>query len=435
MRILIYILLCASFFFACSSNEKKDESNVKKEKIIEKEPWIEYGFLLDTFDVIQDKVKEGMTLSHLLAPYHISQGKINTTDIKSRNLNLNYITSGNKYTILCSKNDTNKNALFCIYEKNLVEYYIFDFRDSVRVNLVRRPTDTVEKTVAGIIEKNSNLSVTLNKILKNNAVGGELAENIAQVYAWTIDFFKLYPNDKFKIVYEEKQVEGKGFGVGKVKAVYFWHIDTVYYAFRYQQGDEVGYFNEKGKGMKRPFLKAPLKFSVITSGYTLKRFHPVNKVYTAHLGTDYAAPTGTPIMAVGDGVIEAATFAQYNGNYVKIKHSATYQTAYLHMSKIESGMRPGAKVKQGDIIGYVGSTGLSTGPHVCFRFWKNGQQIDHRNEKFQSSEPIKEANREDYFIQMNKFKSLLDSTEYTIPKAEVKKKSKKRVKKSNSKAK
>jgi murein DD-endopeptidase MepM/ murein hydrolase activator NlpD len=281
--------------------------------------------------------------------------------------------------------------------------------------LVHRPTDTVERTVSGIIKKNSNLTATLNNLLGNKAVGGELAENIAQVYAWTIDFFKLYPDDKFKIVYEEKSVEGKPYGIGQVKAVYFWHVDTVYYAFRFQQGDEISYFNEKGKGMKRPFLKAPLKFSSITSGFSLKRFHPVQKIFKAHLGTDYAAPTGTPIMAVGDGTVEAAGFAQYNGNYVKIKHNATYQTAYLHMSKIAEGMRNGTHVKQGDIIGYVGSTGLATGPHVCFRFWKNGQQIDHRNEKFQSSEPIKDENKEAYMKVMNGYKKILDSLNFIEP--------------------
>jgi murein DD-endopeptidase MepM/ murein hydrolase activator NlpD len=335
-----------------------------------------------------------MTLSHVLAPYNISQQSINIADIRSREKNLRFITAGNKFTVLCRRSDTAKNAIYCIYEKNLVEYYIFDFRDSVQVKHIYRPTDTVEKSITGIIEKNSNLTSTLNKALGSEAVGGELAENIAQVYAWTIDFFKLYPEDKFKIIYEEKSVEGKPYGIGKVKAVYFWHVDTVYYAFRFMQDSTIGYFNEKGKGMKRPFLKAPLKFSRITSGFSMKRFHPVQKVYKAHLGTDYGAPTGTPIMAVGDGTVEAAGFAQYNGNYVKIKHNATYQTAYLQMSTVGEGIRNGVRVKQGDIIGYVGSTGLATGPHVCYRFWKNGQQVDPRAEKFQSSEPIKDEHKD-----------------------------------------
>lgn len=417
MRAICFSLVISAVLSSCGSEEKQ-ETGIKS-RVKEKEPWIEYGFLLDTFHVVQDTVEDGMTLSHVLAPYRVSQQSINLADIRSKEQNLRFITSGNKYTILCKKGDTTKNAMYCIYEKNLVEYYIFDFRDSVHVKHVYRPTDTVEKSVTGIIEKNSNLTATLNKTLGSDAVGGELAENIAQVYAWTIDFFKLYPEDKFKIIYEEKSVEGKPYGIGEVKAVYFWHVDTVYYAFRFMQDSTVGYFNEKGKGMKRPFLKAPLKFSRITSGFSMKRFHPVQKIYKAHLGTDYGAPTGTPIMAVGDGTVEAAGFAQYNGNYVKIKHNATYQTAYLHMSKIGEGIRNGVRVKQGDIIGYVGSTGLATGPHVCYRFWKNGQQVDPRAEKFQSSEPIKEENKDAYFKAMEPYKKKLDSLDFTSKKAIV----------------
>lgn len=408
----IYLVVAVLILFASCQQEEKKEKAIEKPKKESKEPWVEYGFLLDTFQVIQDTVEDGMTLSHVLSPYKVSQQNINLADIKAREMKLNFISTGNKFTILCRKNDTAQNALYCIYEKNIVEYYIFDFKDSVSVKHVYRQTDTLEKSITGIIEKNSNLTATLNQSLSNEAMGGELAENIAQVYAWTIDFFKLYPEDKFKIIYEEKSVEGKPYGIGEVKAVYFWHVDTVYYAFRFMQDSTVGYFNEKGKGMKRPFLKAPLKFSRITSGFSMKRFHPVQKIYKAHLGTDYGAPTGTPIMAVGDGTVEAAGFAQYNGNYVKIKHNATYQTAYLHMSKIGEGIRNGVRVKQGDIIGYVGSTGLATGPHVCYRFWKNGQQVDPNAEKFQSSEPIKPEKKEAYFTAIKPYKDKLDALNF-----------------------
>lgn len=419
MMRLIYSLVISFFFFTSCGSEKTSEQTVKKPVKKEKKAWKEYGFLLDTFHVVQDTVKDGMTLSHVLSPYKISQQNINLADIKAREMKLNFISTGNKFTILCRKSDTAKNGIYCIYEKNIVEYYIFDFRDSVNVKHIYRPTDTTEKSITGIIEKNSNLTATLNKSLNSDAIGGELAENIAQVYAWTIDFFKLYPEDKFKIIYEEKSVEGKPFGIGQVKAVYFWHVDTVYYAFRFMQDSSIGYFNEKGKGMKRPFLKAPLKFSRITSGFSMKRFHPVQKVYKAHLGTDYGAPTGTPIMAVGDGTVEAAGFAQYNGNYVKIKHNSTYQTAYLHMSKIGEGIRNGVRVKQGDIIGYVGATGLATGPHVCYRFWKNGQQIDPNSEKFQSSEPIKKENLEAYLKAINPYKQKLDGLDFNSQKEPV----------------
>jgi len=396
-------------FFSCSNESNREAEITDTTK--PKPPRIEYGFLLDTFNVIQENVKSGMTLSHLLAPYGISQQDINTAaQIAKDSANLNFIVEGNKYTVLRSR-DTSK-TYYCIYEKNRIEYIIFDFKDSLLVKHVKRPVTVDENTLTGVIEKNSNLVLTIKNSLNDEAVSGELAETIAQVFAWTIDFFKLYPGDKFKVIYEQKNVEGEPYGIGKVKAVYFYNISQSYYAFRFEQDGEIGYFDENGKGMKRPFLKAPLKFSRITSGFSLKRFHPVQKTWRAHLGTDYGAPSGTPIMAVGDGTVEVAGYTQYNGNYVKIKHNSTYQTAYLHMSKIEKGICAGAKVKQSEIIGYVGSTGLATGPHVCYRFWKNGEQIDPKGEKFQATEPVKEQNKKNYNSIKDPLKTQLDSLKF-----------------------
>lgn len=394
------------------NNEKNEVAQNNIDTVPQKQPTIEYGFLLDTFQVVQDSVKSGMTLSHLFSPYGISQQDINMADQIARDsAKLNFISEGHKYTILRDRKDTAK-TYYCIYEKNRIEYVIFDFRDSVNVQLVQREVKTIERELSGVIEKNSNLVLTIKNSLKEEAVAGELAENIAQVFAWTIDFFKLYPEDKFKVIYEEKQVEGEPYAVGQIKAVYFYNISASYFAFRYEQNGEIGYFDENGKGMKRPFLKAPLKFSRVTSGYTSRRFHPVQKIYKAHLGTDYAAPTGTPIMATADGTVDAAGYTSGNGNYVKLYHNKTYQTAYLHMSKIGEGMHKGRKVKQGEVIGYVGSTGLATGPHVCYRFWKNGQQVDPRAEKFQATEPISEKNMQDYLSKIKPLKERLDGMKF-----------------------
>lgn len=410
-------LFCINLFSSCSgestsSIEVKDTTPVKP-------PRIEYGFLLDTFNVVQSEVNAGMTLSHLFSPYGINQTEINTADHLARDsADLKFIAEGKKYTILRNQKDTTE-TYYCIYEKNRIEYVIFDFRDSVDVTLVKRPVSIVEKEISGTIEKNSNLVLTIKNTIPDEAVAGELAETIAQVFAWTIDFFRLFPDDKFKVIYEEKQVEGVPYGIGQIKAVYFYNISQSYYAFRYEQDGETGYFDENGKGMKRPFLKAPLKFSRVSSGYTMKRFHPVQKIWKAHLGTDYAAPSGTPIMATADGTVETSGYTGGNGNYVKIYHNKMYQTAYLHMSKIESGMHKGVRVRQGDIIGYVGSTGLATGPHVCYRFWKNGTQIDPRAEKFQATEPIKEGNMTHYHSVIDPLKTQLDS----IPTKVIKKES------------
>lgn len=409
--IVTFIVLTSIFHTSCSENQQ--ESTPEKDTLPKYEPRIEYGFLLDTFNVVQDKIKSGMTLSHLFSPYGISQQKINVADQLGRDsAGLKFITEGNKYTVLRNKKDSSQ-TYYCIYEKNRVEYIIFDFRDSVNVTLVKRPVTITQKEIGGEIAKNSNLVFTIKDQLGDDAVAGELAESIAQIFAWTIDFFKLYPGDKFKVIYEEKQVEGEPYGIGEIKAVYFFNISAEYYAFRYTQNGEVGYWDQNGKGMKRPFLKAPLKFSRMTSGYTMRRFHPVQKIYKAHLGTDYAAPTGTPIMATADGTVESAGYTSGNGNFVKLYHNKTYQTAYLHMSKIEGGMHKGIKVKQGQIIGYVGSTGLATGPHVCYRFWKNGQQVDPRAEKFQATEPIKETELAAFKEHINPLLQKLDSIKIT----------------------
>lgn len=418
-RIVVWFLFLVYFFgaFSFSSCSEKPEEQVTIDSTPVIPPRIEYGFLLDTFNVIQEDVRSGMTLSHLFSPYGITQSEINLADKMARDsAELKFITEGKKYTILRNQRDTNE-TFYCIYEKNKIEYIIFDFRDSVNVTLVKRPVSIIEKELCGRIEKNSNLVLTIKNELNDDAVSGELAEMVAQVFAWTIDFFRLFPDDHFKIIYEEKQVEGIPYGIGQIKAVYFYNISQSYYAFRYEQDGEIGYYDENGKGMKRPFLKAPLKFSRVSSGYTMQRFHPVQKVWKAHLGTDYAAPTGTPIMATADGTVVEAGYSGGNGNYVKLHHNQTYQTAYLHMSRIESGMRKGVKVKQSDIIGYVGSTGLATGPHVCYRFWKNGNQIDPRAEKFTSTEPIKESNKQAYLELITPLKTRIDSLTITEKKS------------------
>jgi murein DD-endopeptidase MepM/ murein hydrolase activator NlpD len=410
LEIKIHWVCITIIVFSCNDIKDTSTSEHKTDTVNVYVPRIAYGFLLDTFTVFEDTIKPGMTLSHLLAPHGISQQDINKAAmLAADSAFLKFVTDGKPYMILSSIRDTSKKAQYCIYDKSKTEYVIFDFTQDVKVSRVQRPVTTNIKKISGIIVKNSNLVNTLKKSVNDENLAGELAEAIASIYAWTIDFFKLYPDDYFKIIYEEKSVEGTPFGIGKIYAVFFYNINQGYYAFRFEQDGEYAYYDEQAKGMRRAFLKAPLKFSRISSGYNLKRFHPVDKVWRAHLGTDYAAPAGTPIMAVGDGVIEAATFSQYNGNYVKIKHSNTYQTAYLHMSKFASGIRAGVKVKQGEVIGYVGSTGLATGPHVCFRFWKNGRQIDHLKEKFLSSDPVKNQNLNDFFKLRDSIKPMLDS--------------------------
>lgn len=299
----------------------------------------------------------------------------------------------------------------------MVEFIVFDFTtDSVIVTKKEKETSVAEKILSGEIVKNSNLTFALDQQLKDINMTGEMAEFIAGVFAWTIDFFKLHPGDEFKVIYEEKSVEGTPFSIGNITAAWFKHQDKEFFAFRYvidSATNQIGYFDTAGKEMKRPFLMAPVKYSRISSGFTMKRFHPVQKKWKAHLGTDYAAPHGTPIMATGDGTVIAASYTGGNGNYVKIHHNETYETQYLHMSGFAPGIKKGVFVKQGDIIGYVGSTGLATGPHVCYRFWKNGEQIDHRAEKFPESVPMVDSLLPHYLEYIKPVKAQLDSMPVT----------------------
>jgi len=231
------------------------------------------------------------------------------------------------------------------------------------------------------------------------------------VYAWSIDFFRLQKGDAFSVLYEEEYVDDSIYvGLKRIVAANLTHVGNDFYAFPYE--NELGfndYYDEDGRSLRKTFLRAPLNFTRISSRYSGRRFHPVQKRWKAHLGTDYAAPTGTPIMSTADGVIIAAKYTSANGNYVKVRHNSTYTTQYLHMSKIKPGIKNGVRVKQGDIIGYVGSTGLATGPHVCYRFWVNGKQVDPYKQKLPDAKPLEGERMDAYKSYMASLKEELDA--------------------------
>jgi murein DD-endopeptidase MepM/ murein hydrolase activator NlpD len=260
---------------------------------------------------------------------------------------------------------------------------------------------TLKKSVSGVI--NSSLYESLEK----ESADPRLTMKLADVYAWTIDFYDIKKGDWYKVEYEEKYVNGKAIETGNISSAVFHHDGETFYAFYFQpdSAKEGHYYDEHARSLRKAFLKAPLKFIRITSHYTLRRFHPVQKRWKAHLGTDYGAPTGTPIMTTGDGVVIASTFSRFNGNYVKVRHNATYTTQYLHKSKRAD--RVGQHVKQGQVIGYVGSTGLATGPHVCYRFWKNGKQVDPLKQHFPAAEPVPQD-------EMQLFQQMVQRQEQTL---------------------
>lgn len=353
----------------------------------EKEPTMLYGMIVDDHLVIEDKIKRNQRLSDILEPYNVSAKLIHQISILSKEVfDVRKLAANKKFTVIC-KQDSFKTAKAFVYEPNPIDYVVFNFEDST-VNVYKREVETVEKSITGVIH--SNLSATIDEM----GISHELTNKFVDIFGWQVDFQRLQKGDKFKLIFEENQVEGKAVGINKIKGIYFEHFGSPIYAIPFDQGDGLSFFDANGKSMRKALLRYPIEFTRISSRYTMSRFHPVRKVWKAHLGTDFAAPTGTPIRSVGDGIVEEAQYKSNNGNYVKIRHNATYTTQYLHMSKIAPGVKAGTRVQQGQTIGYVGSTGLATGPHLCYRFWKNGVQVDALAVELPPTEPVKKENME-----------------------------------------
>lgn len=370
-----------------------------------KEPSVLYGMVVDDFLVIEDKIKRNERLGDILLEYNVPARLIHQVSQVSRNIfDVRKIAPNKKYTLICNQ-DSLKTAKALVYEPNPIDYIIFRFGDSLTIDVCKRDVVTAEKEIAGEIR--SNLSETIEEL----GISHELTNKFVDIFAWQVDFARLQKGDKFKLIYEESQVEGVTVSIDKIKAIYFEHFGSPYYAFPIDQGDGVDFFDQEGKSLRKALLKYPIEFTRISSRYTMNRFHPVQKRWKAHLGTDFAAPVGTPIRSVGDGTVEEAQYKSNNGNYVKVRHNGTYTTQYLHMSRIADGVRAGTRVRQGQTIGYVGSTGLATGPHLCYRFWKNGVQVDALQIDLPPSEPVKK----EYLQQFETIKQDLTNRLQAIP--------------------
>ena len=353
-----------------------------------KSPNVLYGMVVDNLTVIEDKIKRNERLGDILEAYNVPANIIHQVSQLSRNVfDVRKIAPNKKYTLICGQ-DSLKTAKALVYEPNQIDYIVFRFEDTLWVDVCQRDVVILEKTMAGEIQ--SNLSETIEDL----GISHELTNKFVDIFGWQVDFQRLQKGDKFKLIYEEAQVEGVSVGIKQINGIYFEHSGSPYYAFPFDQGEGLDYFDDEGKSLRKALLKYPIEFTRISSRYTMNRFHPVQKRWKAHLGTDFAAPTGTPIRSVGDGIIEEAQYKSNNGNYVKIRHNGTYTTQYLHMSRIAEGVRAGTKIKQGQTIGYVGSTGLATGPHLCYRFWKNGVQVDALRVELPPSQPVKKDQME-----------------------------------------
>ena len=321
------------------------------------------------------------------------------------------IKIGKPYVILKSK-DTAKTTQFFIYENDRINYTVVDFRDTVQAYTSKKKIKYVQREVAGVIK--NNLSESLDTLGVDYAVTISLSE----IYAWTIDFFSLEKGDKFKILYKERYINDSIYaGFEPIEAAYFEHKGKPIYAFAYETDSLkqiTDYFDQDANNLRSTFLKAPIKFGYrVSSRYNLKRrIAYYGYKVRPHKGTDYAAAIGTPIIATADGTVTESTRRGGNGRYVKIKHNGTYSTQYLHMKKQK--VKRGEYVRQGDVIGWVGMTGNTGGPHVCYRFWKHGRQVDPLREKLPAAEPIADSLRVTYMGHVNPLKEQLDCIEYTI---------------------
>lgn len=384
------------------------KKSVEVESVVPQEPIEEvvaevYGFNLKDYELIEDTIRNGDNLGKIFSDNNLNATEVHNVIEKVKDsINVRNIRIGQTYALLKSKKEDNKLAAF-IYHPNKMGYQVIDLRDSVHAYTKMYPVTIKRRTITSTID--GSLSVSLQK----QGVDQTLATRMSQIFAWSIDFFKLQPEDRFAVTIEEKYINDTVYiGIDKIDAAYFNYRGKDLYSFPYKRPGSKGieYYDEEGKPMKSMFLKAPLKFFHITSRYSKNRFHPVQKRWKAHGGTDYAAPTGTPIMATASGVVERAGYTAGNGNYVKVRHNGTYSTQYLHMSKIL--VKNGQYVNQGDIIGRVGSTGLATGPHVCYRFWKNGVQVDPLNQVLPNSEPMDKKDIPAYQAHIKQLKEELD---------------------------
>ena len=410
-KIFVALLIC---ILLISCGQEKPETNkpkIVKEKIIK-----QFGYTLNDYAVKRDTVKKGDSFGSILENNNLFYPQIYNIVQKAKKVfDVRRINLGKPYTILFSK-DSVKTPKVLIYQPNLIDYVVVSLTDSLFAEKKSKAVKLKEFEAEGVIT--SSLSETMEEKKLSPLLSNELSE----IYAWTIDFFRLEKGDNFKIIYSAKFVDDSiAVGLNRIHSAYFEHRGKPFYAIEFETDPKRGlfeYFDENGKNLRRAFLRAPVQFSRISSRYNLKRKIAYYGRVRPHLGTDFAAPRGTPIRATASGTVTKASYTRSNGNYIKIKHNGTYSTQYLHMDK--RGVKVGQFVKQGDYIGTVGMTGNTSGPHVCYRFWKNGKQVDPLKQKLPEAKPISKELKKRYLKYMMPVKNQLDSIEsFTFEKKSI----------------
>ena len=408
MRRLYNILvvgLCVAVLVSCV---RKGETSSCVCETVEEQSDSSIFTHLDSLCCKEGKVRNGQFFSTLMTSlgltpsqaYDLTQACGGIFDVKS-------LRVGNAYRAYYSVNqaeEDSKDLQYVIYERSRTSQVVFKCQPPYVVSEIQKPV-TVERRYADVTISNS-LWVDMTEA----GVSPNLILSLSDIYAWTVDFFGLQKGDRFRVLYEEKMCDGDVIAVDTVRYAIFTHNGKDYPAVMYNQKDGGNiYWNEKGESMRKAFLKAPLKFSRISSGFSYSRRHPVTRKVQPHTGVDYAAPTGTPVMTIGDGVVTSIKYEGAGGNTVRIKHNSVYSTAYLHLSKYAKGLKVGQRVRQGDVIGYVGSTGRSTGPHLDFRVWKNGSPINPLKMDSPPAEPLKGGHKDLFEAVSENYKAQIDT--------------------------
>ena len=387
--IFLSFIIASVFIFAYHLDNSKTQKAEESQAV--KGVTNRFGFNLDSFYIQENIIQKNEVFGSIMSSAGLTSNLIMLIEHEAKDIfNIRNIQTGAKYHVI-KRHECDETPVAIVYEPNKYKYLVCDLRNEVKVNLIEKNIEVCEQIVNGTIES------SLWKSLEKEGVNPSVIDLMEEALSSSVDFYHTQKGDQFKLIFENKYIDGELIGMGRLLAASYNNDNGANYAILYKSKDYEGYFDAEGRPARKSFLKAPVKFSRISSNYNLRRFHPIKGKTIPHLGTDYAAPYGTEIRSVADGVVTDATYGSGNGYFVKVKHNNIYQTQYLHMSRFAKGIRKGTRVKQGQTIGYVGSTGLSTGPHVCFRFWKNGRQVNHLNEKLPLAQPMNMSELPTYF--------------------------------------
>ena len=401
--IVLSLIILSVFIFYCSP---QTETNQTVSSVDTAKRFDEFGIRKDSFIVTTSKVKRNETLADILLKYDIKYKTISEISASAKpKFNVRNIRAGNNYDVYISNDSLNALKYF-VYEQDKINYVVISVGDSIQTRIGKKDVKIKQREAKGIINSSLYLTLTEEKL---NPV---LAIKLADVFAWAIDFYTVQKGDRFKVIFNEKFVGDEFVGIGEILAAEFIHKNDKYYAFRFVEDGKTEYFDESGHSLQKKFLKAPLKYKRISSRYSLHRFHPILRIYRAHRGIDYAAAVGTPVQAVGDGVVVEVRYKGQAGRFVKVRHNSVYSSGYLHLSRYGKGIKRGVRVVQGQVVGYVGRSGLSTGPHLDFRFWKNGTLVNYLTQKFPPSHPVKQENFADFEKVKNEWMKKLNEIKF-----------------------